>query len=88
MNKKEVYLDYLHHDTQTNASSTAIVTYQSPQIVVEDDTYEYLSKDSAKILNAIRKAIAFNDDSIRKIDLIFRTVEEYNQIKEWLKDEE
>lgn len=86
MKDKEVYLDYLHHDTQTNTSSMAIVTYQSSQIVVEDDTYEYLSKDSAKILNTIRKAIRFKDDEIRKIDLIFRTAEEYIEIKRWLNE--
>ena len=82
MTSKEVYLDYVHHDTQTNDNQSKTITYEYPVWAYAD-----LYKNSVKILNTIKRAMVFNDDDIRKIDLIFRTAEEYAEIKEWLKDE-
>ena len=89
MTSKEVHLDYSHHDTQTNTNQTKTITFQqiSGTKYVEIIDYEKLYNDVVKILNTIKRATVLNDDDIKKIDLIFSTTEEYNQIKGWLKDD-
>lgn len=86
MENKKVCPDCSHHDTQTNTNQTKTITFEqlSGGKCVKIINYEDLYNDVMKILNTIRGAMVLNNDNIRKIDLIFKTTEEYNQIKEWL----